>query len=192
MNTGIYIIVNNINKKFYIGSAINLSSRKSNHFSKLTKNIHVNKHLQSSFNKYGANNFTFYIIQYVKEKTQLIENEQYWLDTLKPDYNIAKIAGSVLGFKHSDTSKLKISEKNKGNTYSLGYKHTEETCRKRSIASTGNKGNKGGIISKEHKEKIIKFLTGRKHSAETKAKIAEKARLQHVRQNVIKQDKFKP
>ena len=30
-----------------------------------------------------------------------MEREQYYLDSLKPEYNIAKIAYSTLGYKHS-------------------------------------------------------------------------------------------
>jgi hypothetical protein len=34
----------------------------------------------------------------------LIKREQYYLDLLKPDYNILKIAYSLAGFKHSEES----------------------------------------------------------------------------------------
>jgi len=32
------------------------------------------------------------------------------LDTLKPEYNIAKIAGSILGYKHSEESLKKMRD----------------------------------------------------------------------------------
>ena len=41
-----------------------------------------------------------------------MDREQYYLDCLKPEYNILKIAGSSLGFKHSEETKVKIKEKN--------------------------------------------------------------------------------
>lgn len=37
-------------------------------------------------------------------KDVLIKREQYYLDLLKPDYNILKIAYSLAGFKHSEES----------------------------------------------------------------------------------------
>jgi hypothetical protein len=40
----------------------------------------------------------------------LTDKEQYYLDLLSPEYNIAPTAGSTLGFKHSPISKKKISE----------------------------------------------------------------------------------
>lgn len=40
------------NKKFYIGQSINLFNRISEHIYKLKSNIHCNKKLQNTFNKY--------------------------------------------------------------------------------------------------------------------------------------------
>lgn len=39
-----------------------------------------------------------------------------------PTYNILKKAGSPLGFKHSEETKAKISLAKKGNKYNLGKK----------------------------------------------------------------------
>jgi group I intron endonuclease len=41
----------------------------------------------------------------------LIEREQYYLDTLEPKYNILKIAGSSLGYKHSLKTLLKFKKR---------------------------------------------------------------------------------
>lgn len=54
MKTGIYKIINSVNKKFYIGSsARNLNYRWRIHLYRLGKQNHDNKHLQSAYNKYG-------------------------------------------------------------------------------------------------------------------------------------------
>jgi len=55
LNSGIYKILNTVNNKFYIGSAVNLNSRFRTHKANLINNKHPNKHLQAAFNKYGAN-----------------------------------------------------------------------------------------------------------------------------------------
>jgi excinuclease UvrABC nuclease subunit len=47
MKSGIYCIKNIINDKMYIGSAVNLKTRRYEHFHFLTKNKHHNRHLQS-------------------------------------------------------------------------------------------------------------------------------------------------
>jgi group I intron endonuclease len=58
--------------------------------------------------KYGYSSFTLEILEYC-EPSVVISREQKFIDLLKPDYNILKIAGSSLGFKHSKETKLKIS-----------------------------------------------------------------------------------
>lgn len=102
MKSGIYKIINiiTITNNIYIGSAIYLKSRKSGHFYNLIKNKHHNKKLQNSFNKHGKENFIFEVLEFC-EKENLITREQHYLDTLKPKYNILKIAGSSLGRKRS-------------------------------------------------------------------------------------------
>jgi group I intron endonuclease len=46
-------------------------------------------------------------LEYCDKKETLIR-EQYYLDLLKPEYNILKKAGSALGFKHSEEAKIKM------------------------------------------------------------------------------------
>jgi len=57
--------------------------------------------------KNGYSNFSLEILEYCAA-SKCIEREQYYLDHLKPEYNILKVAGSSLGFKHSDVTKEKI------------------------------------------------------------------------------------
>ena len=54
---GIYKITNKINNKIYIGSSYSISKRISEHKYQLRRNSHPNIHLQSSWNKYGEDNF---------------------------------------------------------------------------------------------------------------------------------------
>lgn len=43
------------------------------------------------------------ILEYCSPE-DLIKTEQYYIQALKPDYNILKTAGSLLGFKHSEAT----------------------------------------------------------------------------------------
>lgn len=63
MNSGIYMIFNAVNDKIYIGKAIDLKRRLDFHKSRLLNGKHANRHLQRSFNKHGASNFIFAIIE---------------------------------------------------------------------------------------------------------------------------------
>lgn len=94
-NSGIYKIINLQNNKYYVGSTKDFSRRKQTHFSKLKNNNHPNKHLQSSYNKYGFDNFKFEIIEYVDEKL-LLDAEQLHIDNSPKEivYNKTFIAGA--------------------------------------------------------------------------------------------------
>lgn len=50
--------------------------------------------------KYGYSNFSLDIVEYC-DSAEVLLREQYYLDLLKPDYNLLKQAGSSLGFQHS-------------------------------------------------------------------------------------------
>ena len=54
--------------------------------------------------KNGYSNFRLEILEYC-ELEILIEREQYYIETLNPEYNILKQAGSLTGFKHSEAAK---------------------------------------------------------------------------------------
>lgn len=54
-----------------------------------------------------------------------IEREQWWIDTLKPDLNIQKIADSALGVKRTEETKRKCREAH------LGKRLSEEAIAKR-------------------------------------------------------------
>ncbi len=58
--------------------------------------------------KYGYSQFSVEIIEYC-EPSEVLKKEQYYLDLLKPKYNILKIAGSFVGFKHSTEIKEKLA-----------------------------------------------------------------------------------
>src|SRR5258708_40355023 len=99
MKSGIYRFVNWANGKMYIGSAVNLKNRKKNHLISLRLNKHFNRYLQAAYNKGGGCNILFEVIEYVENKVNLIEREQYYLDKFKSyerevGYNLSPTAGS--------------------------------------------------------------------------------------------------
>ena len=105
---GIYKIKNLINNKCYIGSTTGLLKyRCITHRYHLRYNRHTNQHLQNSWNKYGENNFEFSIIE-LCQPDKCLDREQYYIDTLKPEYNILQFSNSTLGYKHTIKAKKKI------------------------------------------------------------------------------------
>ena len=79
-NSGIYKIVNLITGKYYVGSTKSFETRKTCHFSRLRNNNHTNKHLQNAYNKYGADNFKFEIVEYVEDQYIKTLNSTYLLE----------------------------------------------------------------------------------------------------------------
>lgn len=103
--SGVYVITNLVNGKFYIGSSVGINTRWWNHLVDLRNGTHENPHLQNSFNKYGEENFAFSIIEEVEfdeedkvASVRLVrELEQIYLDYYQPfdgkiGYNLSRIA----------------------------------------------------------------------------------------------------
>jgi len=181
--TGIYKIKNMINGRIYIGSAINFPRRVTQHVSSLNTNKHHSKYLQNSWNKYGEHNFIFGLIEQVEDSGELIVREQYWMDTLNPEYNICPTAGSRLGSKSTAETKARISKNNA--KYWLGKSIPEDVKKKMSESS------KGCAHSKSTKKKISEATTGenhpmygKKHSASAKTKMA-KAKSKPIEQHTL-------
>jgi group I intron endonuclease len=190
MKSGIYQILNIINNKFYIGSAIDFNRRLFNHNTKLNNNIHDNPKLQAAWNKYGADAFIFQIIEYC-EKDKLLEREQLWMDWLKPDYNILKIAGSSIGYKHTDEFRALRS------WLYTGRKQSRETIEKRAASMRGKQKSQEHrdkikkakqFISKETREKIGLKHKGKTISEEHRKSVSKAASLLQIKR---KEDKLK-
>lgn len=157
MRSGVYEILNAVNGKVYIGSAVNFKKRRAGHLYHLRRNTHRNPHLQCAWNKYGEDSFLFLPVEHVVlDKNELVSREQFWIDALNAcdrakGYNISPTAGSQLGLVHSEKTRLKMSLAHKG------HETSDETRAKISKAQKGQKRSP--------------------HSAETKQKMSETHRV---------------
>lgn len=171
MKSGIYKILNKLNGKFYIGSAVNLENRWREHKYHLNRDSHKNKHLQNSWINYGEIAFEFIILEYVEDKYKLIKIEQSYLDSLTPAYNMAQIAGSRAGVPMSEEAKNKIGAANKGKL--LGRVMLQATKDLISLANKGKQNTKGRKQSAEEIAKRVAANTGKTRTKETKTKMSE-------------------
>lgn len=155
--SGIYCI--SLNDKIYIGSSKNFKNRKKDHLKRLNAKKHHSWILQKEFCKQNGVGLNFYVLEWVEDVKKLIEREQFWLDFLKPEYNISKKAYSCLGVKRTKEQKERQSQSSKGRVF------TEE--HKKNISNA----LKNKIVSKETRIKIGISSKGRRHTNETKEKI---------------------
>jgi len=174
----IYKITNKVNQKIYIGSSVDFYKRKSGHLYNFRKQTHQD-YFQKAYNKYGEENFVFEILEIVEDKAKLLKREQFYLDVLKPwirsiGYNIAKIAGSQLGFKHSQETKDKLSEIQIGKSYTdkVGEEKAKEWINKIIIKNKGKKrsqefvekctGENNGFFNKLHSIESRKIMSDKR------------------------------
>lgn len=174
MRTGIYCFENMQNGKKYIGQAVDIDRRWYEHeyYLKLGKDKCVA--LQRSVSKYGIDSFRLYVIEYCNS-AELNTREMFWIEkfnTHNPEfgYNLSKGGMSgLLGYKHSDETKKRISDAKKG--WKMGDKQREFI----------RKLHTGKVVSDETRKKISESHKGEKHwafgthpSDETRKKLRDK------------------
>lgn len=162
--SGIYRWVNIESGKSYIGSSVNLWRRFNQYYSlKFLTKYAKSSIIYKTLLKQGYSKFRLEILEYC-EPAVVIKREQYYLDLLKPDYNILKTAGSSLGFKHTKETLAKIAAAKIGNRAFKGKNHTLET--RINIAAA----RKGKNFSPETLVKLVAAKSGEKNPMYGKAK----------------------
>lgn len=163
------MILNLLNGKRYIGSAVNLEGRRQGHFSALRKEAHHNIHFQRAFKKYGENAFGWEVLEYVEDPELLLSWEDIYLKMYWPTgllYNQCPVAGSPMsGRFHTTKTKRKISKIHKGTHRSIETKQKNERALLKLWADEEYR---------QHQLDINPILQkGRDFSAETKQKMKE-------------------
>lgn len=162
MNQGVYKIVNTANDHFYIGSTVNLRRRRVRHFSELRTGNHKNRRLQAAWDKYGAANFQFVVLELVVDCEHLHVAEDRWMGDhigKRYCYNLGAAARSPMlgkvgplsptyGYQHTDAAKAKISAAGKGRTV------PPEVAIARGVA------RRGTPVTAEQRAKISSALRG--------------------------------
>ena len=187
----IYKIQNSINNKVYIGQTINKPDYRWKEHQRISKNIGNPdfSYIHSAIKKYGADKFTFEVIDKANTKEELDAKEKEYissLNTLVPNgYNIS--SGGQFSKIIPESSRKKISESKKGpnnpNWRKVYTQEEREACRQRNYKrysnpeerqKTGNKSKevwaRPGYKEKMHLIKINQF------SEEDKKRIGEKSR----------------
>jgi len=182
---GIYSILNITSGKRYIGQAVNIKNRINGHFKRLRAGKHHCAHLQSAFQKYGQESFTYSVLEECPVEA-LIKCEQFWMDYYRDRglYNTAPAAGSNLGLKfgpettakhlvHLIGHKLSPESRAKLSASKKGWKPSDETRAKMSAAKRNmsdetkarmSAAHKGVKLSEFHRESLCKSHEGKPHA----------------------------
>lgn len=120
----IYKITNNLNQKFYIGftSQKNPKWRFNQHLSTARSKKKNNQPIIRAIRKYGEENFSFEIILEGNEKFLLDVEEPRLIKELKPEYNATFGGEGILGYKHTEETKIKCGLTRFGKTESEEHK----------------------------------------------------------------------
>ena len=101
---GVFIIRNNINDKIFVGASLDLPGIINRHKFALQHGSHASPSLQSDWNKFGSNSFSFEIVDELTPRSQsevdykqeLDLLEKLWLERLEPfgerGYNEKKLS----------------------------------------------------------------------------------------------------
>lgn len=161
--SGIYAIVNSVTGGFYIGSSVNLATRKRNHFTDLRCGVHCNAHLQSSWNKHGAGAFRWEVLAIIAAD-QTLATEGRILARLfgHPQcYNIVREAVSGLTKRQMSTEmRARALRAN------VGRKQSPESNARRSAATRGRKRDPALVA------RTAEGNRGKKRTPEQRAKFA--------------------
>lgn len=76
--TGIYKITCTITGEVYIGQSTSISRRWATHKRELRQGIHYNKHMQRTYDRYGAETFVYEVLEQCPAK-KLNEREQFYI-----------------------------------------------------------------------------------------------------------------
>lgn len=168
---GIYLITNNINGKRYVGLSNNVRRRFLEH--RTPKNLKSKTTvLARAFRKHGIENFSFILLEAVKNITELADKEQEWIKTLNPEYNMNEGGLGNKGFTLSEEAKAVLRNHGK---IQWNNKTDEE---KRKIVKNNLKGPSfGHAVLPDTIEKLRASNIGKVQKEETKAKRAEKNRI---------------
>lgn len=136
-------------------------NRHCRHYGELNRNVHINKHLQSAWNKYGEDVFEFNVLEYC-DINMLNDREEYWINHFKSmdneyGYNIRIDPFTNRGLKWSDERRRKMYKRiNENGSY---YKnHTiPTTTMKKAWEASRNK-----IWTDEERKRQSIILTGMK------------------------------
>ena len=166
----IYLLLNTINGKIYVGQTTNLRNR-------ITAHKCTDQYVDRAIRKYGWENFRCYVIKNCASKAEMDTWEKFFiilLNTKNPNgYNLTDGGEGIVGLERTPEHNAKIGIANKGK------KRTPEQCANISAGRTGIS------LSPEHCAKIGAKNRGKKRTPEQCAHVSAGQRYDSPYKNLI-------
>lgn len=169
---GIYKIENLKNGKMYFGQTIDYDKRKAEHLRALSGGYHKNRYLQSAWDKYGADSFSFSFVANCAENELDVFEKKYISDynSEAPNgYNLTCGGDGVRGMKWSEESRKRVSEARKGKPRAP-RQNEGQSAESRTKMSASMKAK---WQDESYRDKVRISHTGKTFSQETKEKMSE-------------------
>jgi group I intron endonuclease len=157
----LYSIKNEVNGKLYIGQTVNPARRWADHQSSARTRHDGCPKLHRAMRSYGIENFSFFVEWKCKTQDEADRLERILIslnDTVENGYNL-NLGGNGVG-NHSEETKRKISESNKGRPGRKGIARPKEVVQR--MVSTRKRN--GYRHSEDTKRKISAARKGQTHS----------------------------
>jgi group I intron endonuclease len=164
--SGIYGIVNTVNGLIYVGSAVKIKRRWSDHRQMLGRGAHDNSYLQHAWNLYGAAAFEFRVLEEVSNPALLLEREQAWMEQTgctdrARGYNLRPQASSQRGFRFTDEQRARMSASHRGRpqtpaTVAARFANRVVTEAQREASRANGRARRGQTLTPEHRAKIVR------------------------------------
>lgn len=119
----------------YVGKSVNIAKRFREHKRLLNLKSHHNSHLQKSWDKYGADAFSFKIVE-ICDKDKLNDLEIHYISLyskLGNIYNMTDGGDGALGTKKSNHTKSLIGSKNSRKVVLLNTREVFDSCTKAAL-----------------------------------------------------------
>lgn len=131
--SGIYLWINLVDQKAYIGSSKDLGRRLRDYFNINYLEGNNTMYICRALLHHGYSNFSLEILEYC-EVSVLLQREKWYFGLISPEYNLAKEPGSPMsGRTHSEETLAKMSAAH------IGSKKSQDTKLKMSAAQLGSK-----------------------------------------------------
>lgn len=187
MRMGVYAIVHRPTGRVYVGASRDVSRRWTKHRNRLNAGVHVNASLQAVWTQDGADAFGWVMLEAVDILAMLQERERFHLDA-------ARQAGPVFNLRPVGASSERLSAGNVGKHACTPEQRAARSARARGWRPSDawkqqqSQTHRGVPKAPEHAAKLRAHLNairpdnhGSKRSPETRARMAEAARVAWAR-----------